>query len=239
MHEVLQQNEKGWYYQLDENLQRNAMAYPPGPIPCSTTIAIDMTEANSLRKKLGRESGVQVSATSLIIKAAANILPGFPILCGMWESMDRIRCPDPGEIDINGPIQVGDTIGFFFIDKANQKTLFQISRELEAQVNELKSKLANEVTWPEGQPPPSFCISNIGTLGPVEEGYGPVAWFATSILGICSILEKPVVKERQIVIRQMMNAVLGWDHRAMMASTPVEFLNRLKRNLEEPDTYLA
>jgi pyruvate/2-oxoglutarate dehydrogenase complex dihydrolipoamide acyltransferase (E2) component len=73
----------------------------------------------------------------------------------------------------------------------------------------------------------------------VEQGHGPVSWFATSILGICSILEKPVVKEGQIMIRQVMNAVLGWDHRAMMASTPVEFLAQFKRNLEEPDTYLV
>jgi len=237
MHEGLHQDEKGrWYYQLDENLKRNAMAYPPGPISCSTTVAVDMTEANSLRHKLEKESGVRVSVTALLIKAAANVLPEFPVLSGVWESMDKLRCPDPGEVDITGPVQSGDTIGFFFIEKANQKTLLQISRELESQVNELKS--VKEPIWPEGQSIPSFCMSNGGTLGPVEEGSGPVAWFATSILGICSILEKPVVKEGQIIIRQMMNAILCWDHRAMMGNTAVEFLTRFKRNLEEPSTCL-
>jgi pyruvate/2-oxoglutarate dehydrogenase complex dihydrolipoamide acyltransferase (E2) component len=37
----------------------------------------------------------------------------------------------------------------------------------------------------------------------------------------------------------MMNAILLWDHFAMMANTPVEFLNDLKKRLEEPDTYLV
>jgi pyruvate/2-oxoglutarate dehydrogenase complex dihydrolipoamide acyltransferase (E2) component len=37
----------------------------------------------------------------------------------------------------------------------------------------------------------------------------------------------------------MMNAILLWDHSAMMGNTSVEFLTQLKRNLEEPDTYLA
>ena len=32
---------------------------------------------------------------------------------------------------------------------------------------------------------------------------------------------------------------LFWDHTAMMANTPIEFLNKLKKRLEEPDTYLV
>jgi pyruvate dehydrogenase E2 component (dihydrolipoamide acetyltransferase) len=236
----IQKDAKGrWYYKPDENLKRNAAHYPPGPISCSTTVTIDMTEANSLREKMERKNRVQMSATSLIIKAAANVLPDFPILCGLWESMDKIICPDPEEINIFGPIQVEDTIGFFFVDKANQKTLFQIADELDAQVNGLKSKSAAEVKWPKKvESLPSICITNVGILGPVEGGCGPMTSFATSRLGIGGILEKPIVKEGQITIRQVMNAVLDWDHRAMMASTPIKFLTRLKRNLEEPNTYL-
>lgn len=238
MHEVLQEDEKGWYYRLDENLKRSATAYPSGTASCSTTVAIDMTGANSFRERLSKESGVRVGASSLIIKAAAIALPDFPVLCGTWETMDKIRCPDPEEIDIVGPIRIADTIGFFFIGKANKKTLLQIETELGAQVKELKSRPANEAVYPEWQSSPSFCISNVGTLGPIEEATGPVAWFATSILGICSILEKPVVKQGQIVICPVMNAVLCWDHRAMMGNTSAEFLIRFKTGLEQPDTYL-
>ena len=61
----------------------------------------------------------------------------------------------------------------------------------------------------------------------------------SSTLGICSVIKKPVVRNDEIVIRKMMNAVLLWDHFAMMANTPVEFLNEFKRNLEEPGTYLG
>ena len=46
-------------------------------------------------------------------------------------------------------------------------------------------------------------------------------------------------KDEQVVVRKMMNVALLFDHRAMMANTPIEFLNELKMNLEEPDTYLA
>ena len=239
MHGILQQDEKGWYYQLDENLKRNAMAYPSGHSSCSTTIAIDMTEANSLRQRLGQESRTWVSVTSLLIKASADVLPDFPILCGVWESLDRIRCPNPKEIDIVGPIQVADTIGFFYIDRANQKELLQITGELKTQVDEIRVNSVKEARYSERQFSPSFCISNVGTLGPIEAVSGPVAWFATSILGICSTLEKPVVKQGQIMIRQIMNVVLGWDHRAMMGNIPAEFLTQLKIRLEQPETYLV
>ena len=238
MRRVIQQDERGKFYQLDEDLKGNAMAYLPGPITCVTTISIDMTEADSLRRELQEGQEVHVSITSLLIKAAAIALKDFTILGGKWESLDKIRLPEPEEIDICGPIQVEDTIGVFSINKANQKTLLQISQELEAQINEMRP--LDEVKWPEeGLLGPSFWITNVGTIGPVEEAYGPVAWFATSILVVGAVLEKPAVKEGQIVARQMMNASLVWDHRAMMANTPIEFLTCLKRNLEEPATYLA
>jgi pyruvate/2-oxoglutarate dehydrogenase complex dihydrolipoamide acyltransferase (E2) component len=64
-------------------------------------------------------------------------------------------------------------------------------------------------------------------------------WGITSTLAICSILKKPVVRDNEIVIRKMMNAVLLWDHFAMMANTPIEFLNEMKKRLEKPNTYLV
>ena len=238
MHRALQQDDKGRrYYQLDEDLKENAMVYLPGPVCCVTAFSVDMTEADSFRKKLENETGVHVSVTSLIVKAAADPLEDFPILCGKWKSMDTLICPNLGEMSVDGPVQIGNTIGFFFINRASQKTLLEISKELEAQVDEIKS--AKKAAWPEeGQLTPPACISNVGTLGPVELAFGPVAWFATSILGICAIQEKPVAKDGQIVIRKMMNASLSWDHRAMMANTPIGFLSELKRRLEDPVTYL-
>jgi len=85
---------------------------------------------------------------------------------------------------------------------------------------------------------PAFYTANIGTLGCVESGFLQMPGTSTSMLGICSILKKPVVRDDAIMVRKMMNAVLLWDHRAMVPDVPIEFLNRMKRNLEEPDTYL-
>ena len=104
MHEVLKQDERDrWYYQLPEDLKYKLKVHHE-PVPCFVTISIDMTDTDSFRNKLQKETGVHVSSTSLIIKAAANAAVDFPILCGIWEGADRIICPAPGEVDINGPI---------------------------------------------------------------------------------------------------------------------------------------
>jgi pyruvate/2-oxoglutarate dehydrogenase complex dihydrolipoamide acyltransferase (E2) component len=61
---------------------------------------LDMTDADVLRKKLGKENRTHISITSVIIKAAANALKDFPLLCGLWEGNDRVRLPNPGEITV-------------------------------------------------------------------------------------------------------------------------------------------
>jgi pyruvate/2-oxoglutarate dehydrogenase complex dihydrolipoamide acyltransferase (E2) component len=198
-----------------------------------------MTDADSFRKKLRKETGVHVGITSLIVKAAADAVVDFPILCGVWEGADRIICPAPGEADITGPIQVENATGFFYIERANQKTLLEISKELHAQVIEVRS--AQKVGHPpgEGEAKPSLDITSVGTIGPVESGFSPPWPIRTSLLVICAMLERPAVKDGQIQVQKMMNVVLSCDHSAMMGNVPIEFLTKLKNNLEEPNTYLV
>jgi pyruvate dehydrogenase E2 component (dihydrolipoamide acetyltransferase) len=228
MYEVLQQDEKGrWYYQLPEELKYTPKVHHE-PVPCFATMPVDMTDADSFRKKLRKETGVHVGITSLIVKAAANAVVDFPILCGVWEGAD-----------ITGPIQVENATGFFYIERANQKTLLEISKELHAQVIEVRS--AQKVGHPpgEGEAKPSLDITSVGTIGPVESGFSPPWPIRTSLLVICAMLERPAVKDGQIQVQKMMNVVLSCDHSAMMGNVPIEFLTKLKNNLEEPNTYLV
>jgi pyruvate dehydrogenase E2 component (dihydrolipoamide acetyltransferase) len=198
---------------------------------------IDMTDADAFRKELEEDGDVHVSINSLIVKVAADALEDFPILCGMrTERLDRIICPDPKEIRIGIPVQIGDTIRGLVVERANQKGLIDLSRELDEQIKSIREKGVQRDM--EYWNIPIFIITNVGTIGYVKSGFGQMGGGITSELAICSILKKPVVRDDEIVIRKMMNAVLLWDHFAMMANTPIEFLNELKKRLEEPDTYL-
>jgi pyruvate/2-oxoglutarate dehydrogenase complex dihydrolipoamide acyltransferase (E2) component len=134
MRKALKKDETGrWYYQLNDEL--GMLTRFSKPRSCSITTPIDMTDADSFRKKMEKETGVHVSITSVIIKAAANILKDFPILCGKWEErIDRIICPPPGEVNVGGPIKAKGVKTGFYIEKVNKKTLIEISKELDAQM---------------------------------------------------------------------------------------------------------
>jgi pyruvate dehydrogenase E2 component (dihydrolipoamide acetyltransferase) len=84
-----------------------------------------------------------------------------------------------------------------------------------------------------------FGISNLGTIGYIESVFAQIEENIVSELLIGTIIKKPVIKDDEIVARKMMNAVLVWDERAMVAWIPVEFLTKLKTNLEDPATYLV
>lgn len=230
---TLQQDKKGRYYQLtDEGLKST-----PETLVCTTVVPIDMTDADIFRKKFGEENKTHISLTSLILKATANALEDFPMLCGFWESEDKVRCPTPGEITLFGSVRVENTLGSFTLERASRKSLLELSKEFTSQVNNARSKRR---AW-KPPSPPCFITTNVGTLGPVESFDMSGISLKPNIagMGTGAVLEKPSVKDGQIQIRKIMNSILFWNHRAMNADIPIEFQTRLKRNLEEPSTYLV
>lgn len=236
MRRVLEKDEKGrYYYQLDDALLPLVTNFHgERTYSCSVETEIDMTDADLFRGEFGGD--VHITLNTLIVKAAANALENHIILAGRRiERLDRIICPDPKEAPIAIPIQVGDTVRGIIVKGANQKSLIELSKELSEQVKSVKEGSQPEMVYWDI---PMLILSNVGTIGTVTSGFGQMGGGINGTLAICSIIKKPVVRNDEIKIRKMMNAVLLWDHFAMMASTPVEFLNELKRNLEEPSRLL-
>ena len=56
----------------------------------------------------------------------------------------------------------------------------------------------------------------------------------TGILGMHNIVERPVVKDGEIVIRPIMYLALSYDHRLIDGKEAVSFLKTIKECLEEP-----
>jgi Pyruvate/2-oxoglutarate dehydrogenase complex, dihydrolipoamide acyltransferase (E2) component, and related enzymes len=239
MYMNLERDKEGrYYYRLPRSLLSEDLKHPYAdyhPRPTYGSISIDMTDADAYKRKLEEDNKIRITFTSMIIKAAAEALEDFPILCGVWEGKDRIRCPDPRKIDIVGPVQIEEKGGFFLIEEANRKTLIGISEELRTQVDKVRLEKKVGYPWPRerGELKPLFEITNPGMMG-VESAFTVPRPIATSLLIVCVIEEKPIVRDGQIVVRKMMNAILSIDHYAMLAKIPLGFLNKFKRNLENP-----
>ena len=79
----------------------------------------------------------------------------------------------------------------------------------------------------------TFTISSLGKLGGVLAT--PIINFPeVAILGVHKIRETPVVREGQIVIRQMMNLSISLDHRIVDGYEGAKFLQHVVGLLEDP-----
>ena len=56
----------------------------------------------------------------------------------------------------------------------------------------------------------------------------------SGVLGMHNIIERPVVKNGEIIIRPMMYLALSYDHRIVDGKEAVSFLKNIKDTLEEP-----
>ncbi len=55
-----------------------------------------------------------------------------------------------------------------------------------------------------------------------------------AILAVGAVTAKPVVRDGEIVIRQMMRVTLSCDHRLIDGATGAQFLQTFKKILENP-----
>lgn len=109
--------------------------------------------------------------------------------------------------------------------------------EIEKKVVELATKARDNKLSIEEMQGGTFTITNGGVFGSLMST--PIINIPQSaILGMHKIEERPVVVDKQIVIRPMMYVALSYDHRIIDGRESVSFLVRVKELLENPDQLL-
>jgi 2-oxoglutarate dehydrogenase E2 component (dihydrolipoamide succinyltransferase) len=109
--------------------------------------------------------------------------------------------------------------------------------EIENKVLELATKARENKLALEEMQGGTFTITNGGVFGSLMST--PIINIPQSaILGMHKIEERPVVVDKQIVIRPMMYVALSYDHRIIDGRESVSFLVRVKELLENPDQLL-
>ncbi|MEO1715420.1 MAG: 2-oxo acid dehydrogenase subunit E2, partial [Bacteroidota bacterium] len=79
----------------------------------------------------------------------------------------------------------------------------------------------------------TFTISNLGMFG-IEEFTAIINPPDSCILAVGTIVEKPVVKDGEIVIGHKMKVTMSCDHRVVDGATGAQFLQTLQGILEDP-----
>ena len=109
--------------------------------------------------------------------------------------------------------------------------------EIEKKVIELAGKAKDNKLTMEEMQGGTFTITNGGVFGSMMST--PIINIPQSaILGMHKIEDRPVVVDKQIVIRPMMYLAVSYDHRIIDGRESVSFLVRIKELLENPELLL-
>ena len=169
---------------------------------------------------------IEVSYTSLIIKASSMALLEFPTLNALVRE-DKIYIKKDTDIGIVVSIDSGMIIPV--LHRVNKKGLIEIAKELKVIVDKARN---NKLTT-EDMEGGSFTISNLGMYD-IEEFTAIINSPEVAILAVGKIEEKPIVKNSQVIPQWMMTVTLSCDHRVIDGVTAARFLEKLKAILENP-----
>lgn len=191
---------------------------------------VDMTSIVHARDILARKYGDRVKVTFLpfIIKATVESLKEFPYLNASYdEKTNEIVLKKHHNIGVAVATEAGLIVPN--IKDADTKSIEQLAKEVE----ELASKArAGSLSLPEVQGG-TFTITNVGPIGGLLSS--PVINYPESaILAIHRVQQRPVVRNGQIIIRDMMYFTVACDHRIVDGAVAARFGNRLIEYLEHP-----
>jgi pyruvate dehydrogenase E2 component (dihydrolipoamide acetyltransferase) len=195
------------------------------------TCEINMDKTIEARKAINTVSPVKISFNDMIVKATSMALQEHPQVNSSWLG-DRIRFNEHIHIGIAMAIEDGLLVPV--VRFANNKRLSEISSEVKEYGVRAKAKKLQPEDW-EGN---TFTISNLGMFD-IEEFTAIINPPDACILAVGSIVEKPVVKNGEIVIGNTLKVTLSCDHRVVDGVVGSKFLGTLKGYLENPVLFMG
>ncbi|WP_456422352.1 pyruvate dehydrogenase complex dihydrolipoamide acetyltransferase [Lutibacter sp.] len=194
-------------------------------------IEIDMDNAITSRKSINELPDTKVSFNDMIVKASAMALKKHPRVNSQWFD-DRTRINH--HVNIGVAVAVEDGLVVPVIPFTDQKSMTQIGTEVKDMAVRAKSKKLTPAEM-EGS---TFTVSNLGMFG-ISEFTSIINQPNSAILSVGAIIQKPVVKNGEIVVGNTMKVTLACDHRTVDGATGSAFLQTLKQFIENPVTMLA
>jgi pyruvate dehydrogenase E2 component (dihydrolipoamide acetyltransferase) len=196
---------------------------------------VDADALVALRREgqsLAEARGLKLTYLPFIVKALVPALRAFPLLNAVLdEERQQIRLKKRFNIGIATSSDEGLIVPV--LKDVDQLSILEIASEIR-RLSEAARDRSITIEELKGS---TFTITSLGPLGGLLAT--PIINFPeVAILGVHAIKQKPVVKDGQIVIGNVMNLSLSFDHRVVDGAVGAEFTQRLVRYLEDPKLLL-
>ena len=195
------------------------------------TIEVDMENAMDSRSQINNLPDTKVSFNDMVVKACAMALRKHPQVNTSWKGDVTVYNK---HVHIGVAVAIEDGLVVPVLKFADNLSLSQIG----VLVKDLAGKARNKKLTPAEMDGSTFTVSNLGMFG-VEQFTSIINQPNSAILSVGAIVEKPVVKNGQIVVGHTMKLCLACDHRTIDGATGAQFLQTLKAYIENPVTMLA
>jgi pyruvate dehydrogenase E2 component (dihydrolipoamide acetyltransferase) len=199
-----------------------------GPVPhFFLTSEIEMDRAAEMRGGINAlDPDLKISINDIVIKVVATALIQHPAVNASFQDK-FIRYYQHADIGV--AVAIEDGLITPVIRSADQKSLSQIAGE----VRELAERARSRKLKPEEYTGATFSVSNLGMFG-IDEFTAIINPPEGGILAVGAMAARPVVRDNEIVIRQMMRVTMSCDHRVIDGATGAKFLQTVKKILENP-----
>ena len=199
-----------------------------GPVPhFFLTTEIEMDRAADMRQQINTlYPDAKVSINDVIIKVAAVALLQHPQVNASFQDK-TVRFYEHADIGVAVATENGLITPV--IRSADQKSIIDIA----AEVRELANRARAKKLKPEEYLGATFSISNLGMFG-IDEFTAVINPPEAAILAVGAMKEKPVARDGEIEIHQMMRVTMSCDHRVVDGAVGAQFLQTFKQILENP-----
>src|SRR5665213_393921 len=192
---------------------------------------IDMTELESLRAHLNatkRADQPKLNVLPFFMRALVKVLPAYPQINARFDD-------DNGVVHRHAAVHIGiatqTTNGLIVpvVKHAEARDIWDSALE----VSRVAALARDNKATKDDLTGSTITITSLGALGGMVTT--PVINHPeVAIIGPNAIIERPVVRDGQIVIRKMMNLSSSFDHRVVDGYDAAEFIQKIKALLERP-----
>lgn len=193
-------------------------------------LEVDAAPLMALRQQVNEQAekthGNKYSVNDFILKAVVNAAQAVPIVNASFAGDRIIKFKHVG---LSVAIAVEDGLVTPVIKEAETKSLLEISRT----VKDFAARARDKKLKPDEYDGGTITVSSLGAWG-IESFDAIVNPPQAAILSVGAALEKPVVKNGQIVVGLRMNLGLSCDHRVVDGAVAAQFLTEVRKLIEKP-----
>ncbi len=193
-------------------------------------VEVDAAPLLALRKQVNDQAekthGNKYSVNDFILKAVITAAQAVPAINASFAGEHIVRFKHVG---LSVAVAVEDGLVTPVIKEAESKSLLAISRAVKDFAARAKDKKLRPDEFDGG----TITVSNLGAWG-IDSFDAIVNPPQAAILSVGAAVEKPVVKNGQIVPGLRMNLGLSCDHRVVDGAVAAQFLSEVRKLVEQP-----